>query len=212
MPHVDPPRRHVRDVVGDAALLVLADGKRAVVWPRQARGVLVARRTNIYQRAVEGRETRVADVVRRVRAAETATPQTQISPRRTAVAEVVGKRRRGGRPPAVVGVLEVPGRLARGVRGARLLPGRALARLTELPLAPPQGDAPTMRAIGDRIAGAARRPGVAALAVGARPPHGPPAPFLLAAAARHRRLGVAAMGTAARAARRRPLRRRRARL
>ena len=67
MPHVDPPRRHVRDVVGDAALLVLADGKRAVVWPRQARGVLVARRTNIYQRAVEGRETRVADVVRRVR-------------------------------------------------------------------------------------------------------------------------------------------------
>ena len=67
MPHVDPPRRHVRDVVGDAALLVLADGKRAVVWPRQARGVLVARRTNIYQRAVEGREARVADVVRRVR-------------------------------------------------------------------------------------------------------------------------------------------------
>ena len=57
-----PPRRQVRDVVGDAALLVLADGKRAVVWPRQARGVLVARRTNIYQRAVEGRETRVADV------------------------------------------------------------------------------------------------------------------------------------------------------
>ena len=49
VPHVDPPRRRVRDVVGDAALLVLADGKRAVVWPRQARGVLVARRTNIYQ-------------------------------------------------------------------------------------------------------------------------------------------------------------------
>ena len=67
MPHVDPPRRRVRDVVGDAALLVLADGERAVVRPRQARGVLVARRTNIYQRAVEGRETRVADVVRRVR-------------------------------------------------------------------------------------------------------------------------------------------------
>ena len=67
MPHVDPPRRRVRDVVGDAALLVLADGKRAVVRPRQARGVLVARRTNIYQRAVERREARVADVVRRVR-------------------------------------------------------------------------------------------------------------------------------------------------
>ena len=55
VPHVNPPRRRVRDVVGDAALLVLADGKRAVVWPRQARGVLVARRTNIYQRAVKRR-------------------------------------------------------------------------------------------------------------------------------------------------------------
>ena len=39
-------------------------------------------------------------------------------------------------------------RVARGVRGARLLPGRALARPTELPLAPPLGDALGVRAIG----------------------------------------------------------------
>ena len=67
MPHVNPPRRRVRDVVGDAALLVLADGKRAVVRPRQARIPLIARRADVDERAVEGREARVADVVRRVR-------------------------------------------------------------------------------------------------------------------------------------------------
>ena len=59
VPHVNPPRRRVRDVVGDAALLVLADGERAVVRPRQARIPLIARRANIYQRAVERREARV---------------------------------------------------------------------------------------------------------------------------------------------------------
>ena len=65
MSHVD--RRRVRDVVRDAALLVLADGERAVVRPRQPRIPLIARRADIYQSAVEGREARVADVVRRVR-------------------------------------------------------------------------------------------------------------------------------------------------
>ena len=62
MPHVYPPSRRVRDVVRDAALLVLADGERAVVRPRQPRIPLIARRTNIHQRAVERREARVADV------------------------------------------------------------------------------------------------------------------------------------------------------
>ena len=63
VPHVNPPRRRVRDVVGDAALLVLADGERAVVRPRQPRIPLIARRADIYQSAVERREARVADVV-----------------------------------------------------------------------------------------------------------------------------------------------------
>ena len=67
MPHVDPPRRRVRDVVRDAALLVLSHTKRAVVRPREARIPLIARRADIYQRPVERREARVADVVRRVR-------------------------------------------------------------------------------------------------------------------------------------------------
>ena len=67
MPHVYPPRRRVRDVVRDAALRVLADGKRAVVGPRQPRIPLIARRADVYERAVERREARVADVVRRVR-------------------------------------------------------------------------------------------------------------------------------------------------
>ena len=53
--------------VGDAALLVLADGKRAVVWPRQARVVLVLCGADVYQSSVERRQARVADVVRRVR-------------------------------------------------------------------------------------------------------------------------------------------------
>ena len=67
VPHVDPPRRRVRDLVRDAALRVLADGERAVVRPRQPRIPLIARRADIYQSAVERREARVADVVRRVR-------------------------------------------------------------------------------------------------------------------------------------------------
>ena len=67
MPHVYPPRRRVRDVVRDAALIVLADGERAVVRPRQARIPLITRRADVYERAVERREARVADVVRRVR-------------------------------------------------------------------------------------------------------------------------------------------------
>ena len=67
MPHVYPPRRRVQDVVRDAALIVLADGERAVVRPRQARIPLITRRADVYERAVERREARVADVVRRVR-------------------------------------------------------------------------------------------------------------------------------------------------
>ena len=83
-----------------------------------------------------------------------------------------------------------------GVREARLLPGRALARPTELPLAPPLGDALGVRAIGDGIARRGRRPDV----------RGPrrvkriwrdatglvrPAPLVLAAAAAAPAAGVA---------------------
>ena len=50
-------------MVGDAALLVLADGKRAVVWPRQARVVLVLCGADVYQSSVERRQARVADVI-----------------------------------------------------------------------------------------------------------------------------------------------------
>ena len=63
MPHVDPPRRRVRDVVGDAALLVLADGERAVVGPRHPRVVLVLCGADVYQSSVERRQARVADVI-----------------------------------------------------------------------------------------------------------------------------------------------------
>ena len=66
MSHINSGRL-VRVVVRDAALRVLADGERAVVRLRQARIPLIARRADIYQSAVEGREARVADVVRRVR-------------------------------------------------------------------------------------------------------------------------------------------------
>ena len=63
VPHVDPPRRRVRDVVGDAALLVLADGERAVVRPRHPRVVLVLCGADVYQSSVERRQARVADVI-----------------------------------------------------------------------------------------------------------------------------------------------------
>ena len=63
MPHVDPPRRRVRDVVGDAALLVLADGKRAVVRPRHPRVVLVLCGADVYQSSVERRQARVAEEI-----------------------------------------------------------------------------------------------------------------------------------------------------
>ena len=74
------PGRRVRDVVGDAALRVLADGERAVVRPRQARIPLIARRADVYERAVEGREGRVADVVRRVREDDRRAPPPQRAP------------------------------------------------------------------------------------------------------------------------------------
>ena len=64
VPHVYP-RRRVRDVARNAALRVLADGERAVVRPRQARIPLITRRADVDERAVEGREARVADVVSR---------------------------------------------------------------------------------------------------------------------------------------------------
>ena len=57
--HINSPGRRVRVVVGDAALRVLADGERAVVRPRQPRIPLIARRADIYQSAVERRETNV---------------------------------------------------------------------------------------------------------------------------------------------------------
>ena len=66
MSHINSGRL-VRVVVRDAALRVLADGERAVVRPRQARIPLITRRADVYERAVERREARVADVVRRVR-------------------------------------------------------------------------------------------------------------------------------------------------
>ena len=66
MSHINSGRL-VRVVVRDAALRVLADGERAVVGPRQPRIPLIARRADVYERAVERREARVADVVRRVR-------------------------------------------------------------------------------------------------------------------------------------------------
>ena len=56
MPHVDPPRRRVRDVVRDAALLVLSHTKRAVVRPRHPRVVLVLCGADVYQSAVERRQ------------------------------------------------------------------------------------------------------------------------------------------------------------
>ena len=59
VPHVNPPRRRVRDVVGDAALLVLSHTKRAVVRPRHPRVVLVLCGADVYQSSVERRQARV---------------------------------------------------------------------------------------------------------------------------------------------------------
>ena len=50
-------------MVRDAALSVLSHTKRAVVRPRQARVPLITRRADVYERAVERREARVADVI-----------------------------------------------------------------------------------------------------------------------------------------------------
>ena len=67
MPHVYPPRRHIWLIDPPSCRHILADGERAVVGPRQPRIPLITRCADVYERAVERREARVADVVRRVR-------------------------------------------------------------------------------------------------------------------------------------------------